>query len=206
MVAKNIIAPVIEQSKYNGVELLSKTKTNYLDFGNNIVKPNSIQVSKSSNSLEEKIKYHSYYPNGNVKEVSKTDGTHIVYIWGYKDEYPIAMIENAIYTEVSSQVANLQSKSDLDNDRVVDAINSDGTINYQGNEGALRSALASFRNSLPNAMVTTYTYDPLIGVTSMTDPKGYTIYYEYDSFNRLKQVKDKDGKIVSANNYHYKGQ
>jgi YD repeat-containing protein len=53
-------------------------------------------------------------------------------------------------------------------------------------------------------MVTTYTYDPLIGVTSITDPKDYTVYYEYDDFNRLKQVKDADGKILSENEYNYK--
>lgn len=55
-------------------------------------------------------------------------------------------------------------------------------------------------------MVTTYTYDPLIGVTSITDPKGYTTYYEYDDFNRLKRVKDADEKILSQSEYHYKGQ
>ena len=53
-------------------------------------------------------------------------------------------------------------------------------------------------------MITTYTCDPLIGVTSITDPKGYTIYYTYDSFGRLQHVKDAQGNIVSENEYHYK--
>ncbi len=38
----------------------------------------------------------------------------------------------------------------------------------------------------------------------MTDPRGNVIYYEYDDFNRLKLVKDKNGHIVSENQYHYK--
>ncbi|GAA3626408.1 SpvB/TcaC N-terminal domain-containing protein [Flavivirga jejuensis] len=66
--------------------------------------------------------------------------------------------------------------------------------------------LQALRDGFPNAMVTTYSYAPLIGVTSITDPKGYTTYYEYDDFNRLKQVKDADGKILSHNEYHYKSQ
>jgi YD repeat-containing protein len=71
------------------------------------------------------------------------------------------------------------------------------------NENSLRTAQNSLRNGLPNAMITTYTYDPLIGITSMTDPKGYTVYYEYDDLHRLVRVKDEDGKIMSENKYHY---
>jgi len=166
--------------------------------------PLSVDVKKGGNLLETKLNYNSYDRKGNILSVSKTNDIEHIYIWGYKSQYPIAKIENATYSQVSSQIDNLQLKSDLDNDRKIDIINSTGTINYQGNEGALRLALANLRNSLSDALVTTYTYDPLIGVTSMTDPKGYTIYYEYDAFNRLKQVKDQYGKILSANEYHYK--
>lgn len=55
-----------------------------------------------------------------------------------------------------------------------------------------------------NAQMTTYTYDPLIGVTSITDAKGDTFTYTYDNFGRLQNVKDKDGNILSENEYHYK--
>ena len=68
------------------------------------------------------------------------------------------------------------------------------------------TVLSKIRTTLTSAMVTTYTYDPLVGVTSITDPIGYTTYYEYDEFNRLKFVKDKDGKFLKKNEYHYKAQ
>jgi YD repeat-containing protein len=61
-----------------------------------------------------------------------------------------------------------------------------------------------FRNNLPNAMITTYTYIPLVGVKTITDPKGQTTTYEYDELNRLKLVKDAQGNILSENQYHYK--
>lgn len=56
------------------------------------------------------------------------------------------------------------------------------------------------------AQMTTWTYNPLIGITSMTDPKCMTSYYEYDGFQRLMNIKDKDGNIVKHIDYHYQGQ
>ena len=98
----------------------------------------------------------------------------------------------------------LQTLSNADDDRTIDTINQDGSITPVGKEGDLRAALTILRASLPESQVTTYTYDPLIGVTSIADPRGNTIYYEYDPFNRLKHVKDKDGNILSQNEYNYK--
>jgi len=55
------------------------------------------------------------------------------------------------------------------------------------------------------AQMSTYTVDPLVGMTSSTDAKGETTYYEYDSFQRLKNIKDKDGNIIKHTDYHYQG-
>jgi len=46
------------------------------------------------------------------------------------------------------------------------------------------------------ATMTTYTYTPLIGMTSKTDESGVSTYYEYDSYGRLKSIKDDHKKIV----------
>jgi hypothetical protein len=54
-----------------------------------------------------------------------------------------------------------------------------------------------------DAQMTTYTFNPLIGQTSMSDAKGAASYYEYDNLQRLKSVKDRDGNIVKATNYNY---
>jgi YD repeat-containing protein len=57
-----------------------------------------------------------------------------------------------------------------------------------------------------DAFMTNYTYDANGNVTSSTDAKGETTYYEYDAFLRLMNVKDKDGNIIKHTDYHYQGQ
>lgn len=54
-----------------------------------------------------------------------------------------------------------------------------------------------------DAMMTSYTYEPLVGMTSQTDPRGYTLIYEYDTANRLKTIKDEDGNILEHYEYNY---
>jgi YD repeat-containing protein len=54
-----------------------------------------------------------------------------------------------------------------------------------------------------DSYVTTYTYKPLVGMLTSTDPRGLTTYYEYDSYNRLVCIKDCDGKIIKKYDYNY---
>ncbi|TKC60170.1 hypothetical protein FBD94_14750 [Pedobacter hiemivivus] len=55
-----------------------------------------------------------------------------------------------------------------------------------------------------DAQMTTYTYDQLVGMTSMTDPKGKITYYEYDNSMRLQHIRDQDRNIIKSYKYHYK--
>lgn len=56
------------------------------------------------------------------------------------------------------------------------------------------------------AQMTTYTYDPLIGITSQCDINNRITYYEYDSFGRLHLIRDQDKNIVKKICYNYAGQ
>ncbi|KZS39457.1 hypothetical protein AWE51_13050 [Aquimarina aggregata] len=186
--------PIKEETKFNN----TVTNTNligYHNFGNNVTLPKNIFQSKGNSALQELSTIDKRDQYGNITQYRKKNDTPTTLIWGYQSIYPIAKIENATYTQISSFVTNLKAKSNADNDR---------TIGNTGKEGVLRQHLQALRIALPNALVTTYTYDPLIGVTSMTDPRGYTMYYHYDTFNRLEFVKDADGNLVSENKYNYK--
>lgn len=198
---KFIINNPYKKERFKNNILLSTQKINYRHWDNNIVLPETIQTSKGTAPLEDRIVYHKYDDKGNSVEISKKDGTKIYYVWGYHKTQPIAKIEgytDAQITAVQTKIKTAVTASNSDTSRCLDSDNC--------NEKVLRDKLTLLRNSFTstNTQVTTSTYDPLIGVTSMTDPKGYTIYYEYDEFNRLKQVKDADGNILSNNQYNYK--
>jgi YD repeat-containing protein len=191
--AHRIAEPIQVVSTKNNVKIAT-TRANFKTSGN-LVLPDTVQIAKGIKKFRDKISYLAYDNKGNPLEVSKVDGTHIVYIWGYQQQHPIAKIENATYSQVAARVVDLQNKSNADNDR---------TYGASGKEGILRTSLASLRSSLPKAMVTTFTYDPLIGVTSITDPSGDTSYYIYDAFNRLQYIKDTKGQVLKEYRYHYK--
>ena len=186
--SQNRISEIEKVDSYRNTDLLSSTKIIYSTTfpGNASQLPQNIQTATTGQPFENRLKYNAYDDYGNPLEVQQEGGVTIAYIWGYNKSQPIAKIENATYASVLSQVANLQ------------------TLSNTGTEASLLTALNSLRTSLPNAMVTTYTYKPLIGISTMTDPKGDKMTYEYDEFNRLKQVKDQDGNVLSENQYNYK--
>jgi hypothetical protein len=53
--------------------------------------------------------------------------------------------------------------------------------------------------------MTTYTYQPLVGMTSASDIGSRITYYEYDGLQRLKRVRDQDYNIIKSVEYQYQG-
>ncbi|GAA3921347.1 hypothetical protein GO495_01200 [Chitinophaga oryziterrae] len=54
-----------------------------------------------------------------------------------------------------------------------------------------------------NAQMTTYTWNPLIGLTHQCDAKSQITYYEYDDFGRLKLIRDQNRMILKQYDYQY---
>ncbi len=57
-----------------------------------------------------------------------------------------------------------------------------------------------------NAQMTTFTYQPSVGLSSQCDADSRITYYQYDGFNRVKVVFDQDHNIIKTMQYHIKGE
>ena len=108
----------------------------------------------------------------------------------YADNLTTSITGKWVYMEKEFMVPAdvVQMKLRIDN-------NSSGTVWYD-----------EIRLNPSAAQLTTYTYDLLYGMTSQTDPNGKITYYEYDSFNRLKYIRDQDNNIIKKFCYNYAGQ
>lgn len=149
---------------------------------------NDMGILKKDIRYRENQKYNNYDSYGNPIYLTKNEVTHTIYLWSYSGQYPIAEIKNANYTDVSKAI-DIEALSQKAQPTEAD---------YQ--------AIRALETSLKSTLITTYTYKPLVGMTSMTDARGVTTTYEYDSFGRLAKVKDANGKVINTYDYHYQNQ
>ena len=198
LLARNMVSvPTKETVSIDKTHVQTKT-TNYaspIGAYSSSMAPSNITIQNGGNTAEVRLKYENYDKFGNPAYITKDDLTKIVYIWGYNYQYPIAEIKNITY----SQLTNIISATDLDNiakKMVPTTADMDKINNLRDN------------TNLKDAHITTFWYQPLVGVVQVRDPSKRDIFFEYDTFNRLKSKYTKeDGvtkKIVEGYDYYVK--
>lgn len=138
---------------------------------------------------KQSCKYDAY---GNIAEIT-TDGVPVSYIWGYNHAYVVAKVIGIN----EAQVLNILSVNQY--------------LQFNSPTGPTLANLTSFQASVnatyPQAQCYTYQYNPLYGIISETDPKGQTLFYDYDAMGRLKEVyykEDNVKRVVKKYKYHLK--
>ena len=89
-------------------------------------------------------------------------------------------------------------------DVVQDYVNGSNSIKvYIKNTGGDDAWFDDLRVHPSDAFMTTYTYDPMLGVTSESDINNLTKTYEYDNYGRLYLIRDHNGDILQRFTYHF---
>ncbi|MBB2145810.1 hypothetical protein GM921_09950 [Pedobacter sp. LMG 31464] len=189
MIAKNKINPLIRETQTVASTVIAKKQTNYFESSTGIFVPKTISTYNTSNSsFEDRIRFHQYDAFGNLQSVSQQDGSKISYLYSYHNNYPVLEIKDLDYGTIASTLTP-------------------SNIASFGLSTPTRSGIASFIAPLvaayPKAHITQLSYEDPIGLSSITDAKGMTSFYEYDDFQRLKNIKDQNGDIVKNFSYNY---
>ncbi|REC55977.1 hypothetical protein DRF62_04980 [Chryseobacterium piscium] len=192
--------PIIVEEKKNGI-MMAKTITK---FENLSLLPTSVHSANiADGSMRATVKMDVYDHRGNPVQISSEVGKPVAFIFGYDKTQVIAKIEGATYNDA------------INNSLVTAAVNASNFDNVEPTtENNLINALDNLRkdSSMANYQITTYTYNPLEGLTTMTSANGQREIYEYDDAGRLKTIKkaEKDAagntvvKKLKEYQYHYK--
>lgn len=202
MISRNMVGipmeTVVTQTQGGTTKMLSKTETRYPQSLPDPVSGNLVQpVSEKSYDVlnpvipSTDVTYNKYDDKGNVLQYTTKEGVPVSILWGYIQTRPIAKVEGVAYSEIENTVTWMYNASDADA--------ADPT-----QESNLLDTYERFRKMgiLKDKLVTTYTYDPLIGLTSLTPPSGIREIYAYDTAGRLKEVKVREKD--SSGSYVYK--
>jgi len=165
--------------------------------------PGSSQSSlNKDNRLVQKIINQRFDDQGNALQYTKDNDQTKVVLWGYNKTVPIAFVDGVTYDELDTWFFN-------DHNKHLSFISSltDSDIS-SSLESVIRGWFANLNESIQthgnvNIQLKYYTYDSLIGITSMTDSRGYTTFYEYDDQNRLLRIRDKTNFIIKEYDYNY---
>lgn len=113
-------------------------------------------------------------------QITDKTGKKTCILWGYGGMYPVARVENISY----------------------DVFWGIYRVAFQYSGALPTDVDTELRTLDENILVTTYTYKPLVGLTSVTDPTGHSIYCEYDDNGRLKKIRDDAGSIIKSYEYN----
>ena len=194
------VSPVLEErSSVNGV--LKKVVKNLYQFDptNQYIYLKSTTSFNNGATLKPSISEFKYDDRLRLIEETYQGLSIKSCVFGYNGLYPVIIGSNITHANLLTAINSINPQ--LNN--LLASVQSLETVTQKQIWRSFTDGLYSLNNG-SSLMATTYNYYG--GITSTTDAKGMTMYYEYDSFGRLKSEKDHNGKVLKAYDYHYKGQ
>jgi len=168
----------------------------------NLIQPTAKIRTNLDNSQSTESTYDRYDSKGNLLQYTSSDGVATVLIWGYKQSMPIAKIKGVTYEQVM-QKFGLNS---TDNQAYLnlDIVGKSNMDNSELTEQDLVKSLLNFRTTLnlSDNQISTYTFNPGIGITNIISSSGIKESYKYNAQDKLNKILGSDGKTVKEYSYN----
>jgi hypothetical protein len=141
---------------------------------------------------------YSYVPSGTIsKSGLNSSATYVVSYWTSSGS-PITITGTKSGYPITGKTISVGGNSWTYYEYLVTGVTS-VSLTSSSNIDELRLYPSS-------AVMKTYTYIPLAGISSSCDEDNRVTYYEYDLLQRLADIRDQDWNIVKTFQYHYQGQ
>ncbi|MES2807004.1 MAG: hypothetical protein V4619_00155 [Bacteroidota bacterium] len=127
---------------------------------------------------------------GAITKVNATESGNYVLAYWYKYGANVNVAGGTIGAEVIKNKLGPWTYAE----RQVSAVS--GTLTVSGT-----GLIDELRFHPKDAQMTTYTYEPLIGISCTIDANGRPQYFKYDDSQRLKEIRDWQGNIIKAYKY-----
>ena len=230
MKIKNMLNYKIESSQQKNTTQLAKINVEY-NYTQNFIKPTLYKTSfNNSNPIVDfEIVQYDYY--GNIISIKNKDNTFTTYKYGYYNSVPFTKVEHAQnneffhenfeeYNNNTTSLAHTGFKAASNGFNLTFVIpnnrkyilqyfkNENNQWNFYREPYTGTKTLAGIIDDVSifpeDATLFSYTYFPLIGLSSEIKPNGITSYFEYDALNRLVFIKDNNKNIIKSYEYNYK--
>lgn len=236
MVAANNVSSIVETITKKFDTPLSVQHTDYSEPVTGQFKPIVETEQYGYGPTRNLNYYDAFDAAGNLTSIHKNGGSNNSYIYGYFKNKPIAEIKNAnslecyfegfedsgaygiAHTGRRYKEGPFAISFSPPNGRLYQLsywyrTSPSGSWTYAIEDYTAPKTIRSGTNDdiddiriFPaDAQMTTYTYDAA-GISSVTDVKNRSVYYEYDDAGRLRIVRDNEKNIVKRMCYNYAGQ
>ena len=202
MKERNIVDEILETTRYSSGEILDRNTVRYHLFPNGLYLPEiqGLYIRGQSYPIDY-TSFDIYDQYGNPLQTHTIDGNSTVYLWGYDGRYPIACIQNANLADILPAIQSVYSTADVESLSARPFSSSDRDFLIECTKRLQSHPL------MEGALVTGYTYEPFMGISSVTDASGKTVLYDYDTVGRVicESLDHTDGAIkIKEYKYNYK--
>lgn len=193
---QNRVSDPVLTLNYRNSKLVSGFKQVYQNFttqaGTTLDVSSILKYNTSSLVFETQAQINQRNKFGNIVESRDKLSPSSTYLYSYNGQYPVAELKNASYAAVEGVLGltTINNFSDL----------------LAPAKTTVDAFLAPLKTALPSAEISSFVYRSLIGMSSTTDAKGMSTYFEHDDFHRLSVIKNQDGDIIKTYCYTYTGQ